>query len=192
MKQVPVHMLKKRAVGLEWFPTECGIRDTGRSDFQDQTTNKKHEVTCSACKTKMKGPQVEVGQYFQECDRRFIRVVRVLRVKGHRVQIKTVVNRHFIRVGSSGLRSATPVPVATGRKTWASKKRFYRRSDGYRRLYGKCHECQLAAGAEVPKGDLRGVTMTQGVCSGCLKVDASLVPSCDYNWPKEGRRAIFD
>lgn len=125
------------------------------------------------------------GQRFQECDRRYTRVVEIVGFKNKRVRIKTILNE---------VNSCMPHPpsLKLGRITTASRHRFHRRSHGYKRLCGKCNECQLKAGAEMPKGALMGVTCTMGVCSGCLKVGASLVPSSDYNWPKEGRRAIFD
>lgn len=54
-----------------------------------------------------------------------------------------------------------------------------------------CHECNLALGAKVPKGELRGVTMTHGKCPYCGEV-RTLIPHEDYHWPKEGRRAVWD
>lgn len=131
-------------------------------------------------------PKVEVGQRFQECDKRLYRIVEVVKIEGERVHIKTVVN--------DGLtyNSGVVVPLPIGKITIARKNRFYRNSNGYRRLYGSCHDCRLAAGGVVPPDGHMGITVTMGTCSECLNRDATLVPYCDYHWPKEGRKAVFD
>lgn len=67
-------------------------------------------------------------------------------------------------------------------KEMKKKKRI---GDGY------CHECQLKRGAEIPRGGLLGVTVTDGICGSCNQ-KASLVPSSDYNWPKKGLKAVWD
>lgn len=121
----------------------------------------------------------EIGERFQECDKRFVRIVEVVAIDGKRVQIKTIKQSFAGR-------------DVVGRLTWAKEDRFFKYSNGYQFLGGKCHECQIKAGAVVPKGDHRGITVQMGTCGACLKADATLVPSCDYNWPKEGRKAIFD
>lgn len=61
-----------------------------------------------------------------------------------------------------------------------------KKGDGY------CHDCQLKRGAVEPKHGLEGVTCTLGTCSGCGEKGSSLVPDCDYDWPKEGRKAVWD
>lgn len=134
---------------------------------------------------KPKHERLKKGQRFQECDKRFTRIVEIVGFKDGRVKIKTIVSE-----SNSCQPHVKPSPV--GRITTARRDRFHRRSHGYRRLYGHCHECQLGRGAQVPRGELRGVTMTIGICCGCLKPNSSLVPSSDYNWPSEGRLAIFD
>lgn len=126
-----------------------------------------------------------IGMRFQECDRRFTRIVEVVGVKGARVQIKTVLN-----VPNSCQPHTAPGKV--GRVTVASRIRFYRNSRGYRRMYDYCHACQLKRGAEEPRGGLGCVTVTSGICAGCLGLNVSLIPSCDFNWPKEGISAIWD
>jgi hypothetical protein len=55
---------------------------------------------------------------------------------------------------------------------------------------GFCHKCQLKRGGVAPKG-MGCVTATLGICSECGE-DTSLIPSCDYNWPKLGKKAIWD
>lgn len=123
-------------------------------------------------------PVPKKGERFQECDKRFVRIVEVVKVVGDQVFIKTL---------SPAFSGKIPTRI-----TVARKDRFYRYSNGYRRLYSKCHDCQIAAGARVPAGGHRGITVSLGTCASCLKLDATLVPSSDYHWPKEGRRAVFD
>jgi hypothetical protein len=54
-----------------------------------------------------------------------------------------------------------------------------------------CHECNLEAGAGVPRGGMMGITVWSDVCGGCRK-QKTVIPASDYNWPKQGRKAIFD
>lgn len=123
--------------------------------------------------------RLKKGQRFQECDKRFTRVVEIVGFVKGRVKIKTI--------------SSPPNTFkAIGRVTTARRDRFHRRSHGYQRLYGHCHECQLERGAEVPSYGHRGITITIGICSKCLAQNVGLVPSSDYNWPKEGKTAIWD
>ena len=123
---------------------------------------------------------VEVGDRFQECDKRFTRIVEVVAIEKNRARIKTIFQRADSR------------QLCTGRVTTARLDRFFRYSNGYRYLGGRCHDCQLKAGAVVPKGGHIGITVSIGTCGGCLKEGATLVPGCDYHWPKEGKKAIFD
>ena len=55
---------------------------------------------------------------------------------------------------------------------------------------GHCHECQLSRGAKLPRGD-NAITCSLGNCGKCKK-QTYLVPDCDYNWPKLGKKAIWD
>jgi hypothetical protein len=36
-----------------------------------------------------------------------------------------------------------------------------------------------------------GITVWSDVCGGCRK-QKTVIPASDYNWPKQGRKAIFD
>lgn len=125
------------------------------------------------------GPQVKVGDRFQECDNRFVRIVEVIEVKKDRVKIQT-------------LEPQTHRGIWSGRITWARLDRFHKNSHGYRPLYGKCYACQLKEGAVEPKGGLRGITVTSGICSVCLVPNSTLIPSSDFHWPKLGKKAVFD
>lgn len=125
-----------------------------------------------------KKPVVEVGDRFRECDKRFTRIVEVVSIKGDKAEIKNLSPCYSGKISS--------------RTTWARLDRFFKYSNGYQFLGGRCHECQIKAGAVVPRGGHRGITVQLGTCGGCLKADATLVPSCDYHWPKEGRKAVFD
>lgn len=129
---------------------------------------------------------LKVGQRFQECDSRRTRVVEIIGFVEDRVKIKTVLHVIFATKWS-------PLRVApVGRITTARRDRFNRKSHGYSRLTGHCQECQIARGAVLPRGGLFGVTIMRGVCVGCLKLNSALIPDCDFNWPKEGKKAIFD
>lgn len=57
--------------------------------------------------------------------------------------------------------------------------------------YESCYECAIALGAKVPPGDLRGITVHGGECPYCKK-PKTLIPHCDFDWPKEGKKAWFD
>lgn len=115
----------------------------------------------------------EIGDKFMENDPRFTRVVEVVALKDDKVQVKTLV-------------------PSTNRLTWNRADRFFKRSHGYRYLGGRCHECQLKAGAVVPIRGHYGITVTLGFCGGCLTDNKTLVPGSDYHWPKLKRKAIFD
>lgn len=130
---------------------------------------------------KQKPPVLEKGQRFVECDKRFIRVVEVVKVGREKAQIKTVLNKT----------KDDKFFLKEGRVTEARKDRFYRYSNGYRRLYGFCHDCQVKRGGVVPAHGHRGITIALDICSQCLK-NEGCVPTCDYDWPKEGRKAIWD
>lgn len=54
-----------------------------------------------------------------------------------------------------------------------------------------CEFCQIIRGAKIPKGGQDGMTVMGGICSMCKKY-GTLVPNTDYDWPKRGRKAIFD
>lgn len=54
-----------------------------------------------------------------------------------------------------------------------------------------CYTCSIAHGARPPKGGDMIVTVTQDKCPVC-KEETSIFPQSDFNWPKQGRRAIFD
>jgi hypothetical protein len=54
-----------------------------------------------------------------------------------------------------------------------------------------CHECQLDRGGKVPSFGHIGITVHAGKCATC-KRDTMLVPSSDYDWPKIGRKAVWD
>ena len=125
---------------------------------------------------------LNTGQHWQEWDNRFTRVVKVLEVENSRVKIRTLVNIH----NTSGRL------LPTGRITWANIERFNGKSGGYYLLTSFCDSCQLERGARVPKGGHGAITVTLGTCSGCLRIGVGLVPNCDYDWPKEGKKAIFD
>lgn len=56
---------------------------------------------------------------------------------------------------------------------------------------GHCHACQVKRGGKVPKWGHAGITVTRGKCAGCGKVK-TLVPESDYDWPRSGRKAVFD
>lgn len=56
---------------------------------------------------------------------------------------------------------------------------------------GWCHECQIKRGARVPNGGQMGITVSVGVCNACGE-KTTIVPTCDYDWPKQGVKAIFD
>jgi hypothetical protein len=56
---------------------------------------------------------------------------------------------------------------------------------------GWCHKCQLKRGGKVPKRGHNGITVHAGVCGGCKK-RTTIVPSCDYDWPKKGLKAVWD
>lgn len=123
-----------------------------------------------------------VGQRFREMDKRFYRIVEVVKVKKNRVQIKTLTK----------LPHNVTLTIKKGRTTWARKDRFFKRSGGYYPLYGFCHECQLERGGKIPEHGHVGITISMGTCSKCLARDVGLVPSCDYDWPKKGVRAVWD
>ena len=118
---------------------------------------------------------VKVGQRWKENDVRFGRVVQVVKVYGQKVSLQNVM---------PGGKELNP------RVTVAAKERFDGRSHGYYELTGYCHECQLARGAKAPDGPMI-VTVSAGTCAMCCK-DTTLVPSCDYDWPKKGKKAIWD
>lgn len=120
---------------------------------------------------------IKIGQLWQENDRRFMRVVKILAVSEvlNEVEIKTVKNMSS--------------PASVGRVTHAKLSRFNGKSRGYSLLTGCCHECQLKRGAKLPDNS-RCVTVSLGPCSECLEY-TGLVPDCDYNWP-DGRKAVFD
>lgn len=129
---------------------------------------------------------VVLGSRWTEVDPRIDRIVEVVKIVGDRIHIKTLRNTQKSRIeGWTQL-------LQTGHVTVASLKRFNGKSRGYRILGMKCHKCQLALGAVVPKGGHRGITVSLGTCGVCLSPDSTLVPSCDYHWPKEGRKAVFD
>lgn len=117
------------------------------------------------------------GEHWQEKRRQFTRIVEVITVRADRIRIKTVVTRLGDKPGS------------TGRVTWVRRDRFGRE---YELLGGHCHECQLKRGAVMPEDGLRGITVSMGTCASCLNTNAGLVPDCDYHWPKEGKRALWD
>lgn len=54
-----------------------------------------------------------------------------------------------------------------------------------------CHECNVLAGAVMPKDGLMGVTVWCDECGSCGE-RKTVVPASDYHWPKQGRKAIFD
>lgn len=53
-----------------------------------------------------------------------------------------------------------------------------------------CHACNVSMGGVVPK-DERAVTAMRAACPYCGFV-AMLVPHCDYDWPAEGKAAVWD
>lgn len=53
-----------------------------------------------------------------------------------------------------------------------------------------CHECQLAMGGKVPDSS-SAVTVYAGQCDRCGKM-STIVPSSDYDWPKQGKRHVWD
>lgn len=52
-----------------------------------------------------------------------------------------------------------------------------------KKLKEYCHACQIKRGGKVPRGGHDGITVYGGVCDGCNE-PGTLVPSCDYDWPK--------
>ena len=54
----------------------------------------------------------------------------------------------------------------------------------------RCHACNIAAGAQCPDGSMI-VTVYQGVCDDCHET-TTIVPASDYNWPLEGKKAVWD
>ena len=52
-----------------------------------------------------------------------------------------------------------------------------------------CHTCQVARGGRLDESAC--ITVMEGKCSLCKKV-ATLIPTRDYDWPKQGRKAWFD
>jgi hypothetical protein len=54
-----------------------------------------------------------------------------------------------------------------------------------------CHGCQLKRGGVPPKGH-GAITCSTGTCSKCKNKNVTLVPTCDYDWPKTGKKAVFD
>lgn len=132
-------------------------------------------------KRKLSKQNLMVGQYWQENDSRLFRVVQILEIKHYAVKI-TIVLRGKVRFYGN---------MRLGRTTWAAKSRFNNKNRGYSLLGGYCHECQLDRGARVPGDGIVG-TVSVGTCSKCLKTSIGLVPSSDYDWPKEGKKAIWD
>ena len=57
--------------------------------------------------------------------------------------------------------------------------------------YESCRDCALKLGATVPK-DRMVCTVSAGKCPYCKEKNVTLIPHCDYDWPKEGKKAIFD
>lgn len=55
-----------------------------------------------------------------------------------------------------------------------------------------CHDCQIERGGRVPKFGHMGITVTKGECRLCNKKDVTLIPNGDYDWPKEGIKAVWD
>lgn len=53
-----------------------------------------------------------------------------------------------------------------------------------------CAECILANGGRWPEGPNIGTVMA-GKCFNCGK-ERTLIPLCDFNWPKEKIKAIWD
>lgn len=53
-----------------------------------------------------------------------------------------------------------------------------------------CHPCQIKRGGVMPKG-VSSITATHGQCSMCGKMQ-SLIPNDDYDWPKKGKKAVWD
>lgn len=127
-------------------------------------------------------PIPRVGDHWQENDRRSLRIVKVVDVLKYAVKIVTV--RHF-----SNDRKISKFKANT---TYASIRRFNYKSGGYSKLCGFCHDCQLERGGVVPKHGHMGITISMGTCSRCLAIDTGLVPSSDYDWPAEGKKAIWD
>lgn len=116
-----------------------------------------------------------IGSLWQENDRRFTRVVEVIDTKKNSVRVKTVVSV----VGNK--------PGAIGRVTRNTMETFLSR---FHRLDGFCHKCQVKRGGIFPPNSV--VTCTAGTCAMCLTVGATLVPDCDYDWPGEHKKAIWD
>lgn len=52
-----------------------------------------------------------------------------------------------------------------------------------------CLDCQKKAGGEYPLDSVSTVSLGTCSCCGELKV---LIPACDFNWPEDGRVAVFD
>lgn len=61
-----------------------------------------------------------------------------------------------------------------------------------RKHYESCEPCALKMGAREPKHGLDGITVSMGRCPYCLLKNVTLIPHCDYDWPKEGRKAVWD
>lgn len=56
---------------------------------------------------------------------------------------------------------------------------------------GWCDACQKKRGGKVPKHGHMGITVSFGTCNDCDE-QTTIVPSCDYDWPKQGIKAIWD
>lgn len=57
---------------------------------------------------------------------------------------------------------------------------------------GWCHDCQLKRGGVVSKMyENGGNTVCEGICNECGE-RTTIVPSCDYDWPKYGKKAVWD
>jgi hypothetical protein len=56
--------------------------------------------------------------------------------------------------------------------------------------WNACHECSVKLGGKLPPKFI-GTVMT-GRCEYCKKKSKTLIPHCDYDWPKEGRKAMWD
>jgi hypothetical protein len=54
-----------------------------------------------------------------------------------------------------------------------------------------CYTCSIAHGARPPRGGLKGITACEGKCPSC-KEETSIIPQCDFHWPKLGKHAIWD
>lgn len=78
-------------------------------------------------------------------------------------------------------------------------------SKGYKKLnfvkadplafWNICHPCAMKRGGHMPGTSAFVVTMTTGVCDYCVEEASkpkTLIPISDFNWPKLGKKAIWD